>query len=124
LKVRGYIPRGRFIQCNSRRAATVAIDFGIPVLFSKDEEDTAALISVIAKREQADDSKKEINLHGNKTASTLPEQQEYVVSAISEIGPVVAKNLLRHFGSIERIMTASREELMVVELVGQRQQTG
>jgi len=109
----------RQIHPNSIRGAlsTIAIDFGVPVLFTKDEEDTAALISVIAKREQTD-SKKEINLHGTKTASTLPQQQEYVVSAISEIGPVVAKNLLRHFGSVERIMTASREELMVVELVG------
>lgn len=110
----------RQINPNAIRGAlsTVAIDFGVPVLFSKDEEDTAALISVIAKREQADDQKKEINLHGAKSASTLPEQQEYLVSAISEIGPVVARNLLRHFGSVERIMTASREELMVVELVG------
>jgi ERCC4-related helicase len=110
----------RQIHPNAIRGAlsTVAIDFGVPVLFTKDEEDTAALISVIAKREQADDSKKEINLHGNKTASTLPEQQEYLVSAISEIGPVVARNLLQHFGSVERIMKASREELMEVELVG------
>ena len=58
----------RQIHPNAIRGAlsTVAIDFGVPVLFSKDEEDTAALISVIAKREQAGDSKKEINLHGNK----------------------------------------------------------
>jgi ERCC4-related helicase len=110
----------RQIHPNAIRGAlsTVAIDFGVPVLFTRDEEDTAALISVIAKREQASDSKKEINLHGNKTASTLPEQQEYLVSAISEIGPVVARNLLQHFGSVERIMKASREELMEVELVG------
>ena len=110
----------RQIHPNAIRGAlsTVAIDFGVPVLFSRDEEDTAALISVIAKREQANTPKKEINLHGTKSASTLPEQQEYVVSAICEIGPVVAKNLLRHFGSVERIMTASREELMDVELVG------
>lgn len=110
----------RQIHPNAIRGAlsTVAIDFGVPVLFTRDEEDTAALISVIAKREQAGDSKKEINLHGNKTASTLPEQQEYLVSAISEIGPVVARNLLLHFGSVERIMKASREELMEVELVG------
>jgi Fanconi anemia group M protein len=110
----------RQIHPNAIRGAlsTVAIDFGVPVLFTRDEEDTAALISVIAKKEQAGDSKKEINLHGNKTASTLPEQQEYLVSAISEIGPVVAKNLLQHFGSVERIMKASREELMEVELVG------
>ncbi len=97
--------------------AAITIDFGVPIIFSRDEEDTAALISVIAKREQVD-SKREINLHGKKTASTLKEQQEYLVSAISEIGPVVARNLLRHFGSVERIMAASREELMKVELVG------
>ena len=110
----------RQIHPNAIRGAlsTVAIDFGVPVLFSRDEEDTAALISVIARREQANNPKKEINLHGTKSASTLPEQQEYVVSSICEIGPVVAKNLLRHFGSVERIMTASREELMDVELVG------
>ncbi len=110
----------RQINPNAIRGAlsSVAIDFGVPVLFSKDEEDTAALISVIAKREQAVDPKKDINLHGTKSAPRLPQQQEYVVSAISEIGPVVAKNLLRHFGTVERIMTASREELMAVELVG------
>lgn len=112
----------RQVHPNSIRGAltTIAIDFGVPVLFSRDEEETAALISLIAKKEQADDSRKEINPHGNKSASSLPRQQEYVISAISEIGPVVARNLLRHFGSIEKIMTASREELMKVELVGSK----
>lgn len=109
----------RQIHPNSIRGvlAAITIDFGVPVIFSKDEEDTAALISIIAKREQID-SKRDINLHGKKSAATLKEQQEYLVSAISEIGPAVARNLLRHFGSVERIMTASREELMKVELVG------
>jgi ERCC4-related helicase len=97
--------------------AAITIDFGVPIIFSRDEDDTAALINIIAKREQVD-SNREINLHGKKTASTLKEQQEYLVSAISEIGPVVARKLLRHFGSVERIMSASREELMAVELVG------
>lgn len=99
--------------------ASIAIDFKLPIIFSKDEEDTALLINVIATREQIN-SKKEINLHGKKTALTLKEQQEYVVSSIAEIGPVVARNLLRHFGSVERVMTASKEELMQVELVGEK----
>ncbi len=97
--------------------SSIAIDFGVPIIFSKDEEDTAALISVIAKREQID-NKTGINLHGKKTAPTLKEQQEYVISSIPEIGPVVAKNLLQHFGSVEKVMLASREELMKVGLVG------
>ncbi len=97
--------------------SSIAIDFRVPIIFSRDEEDTAALISTMAKREQSD-AKRGISLHGNKTALTLKEQQEYVVSSIPEVGPTVARNLLRHFGSVERIMTASREELMEVGLVG------
>jgi ERCC4-related helicase/ERCC4-type nuclease len=109
----------RQVHPNSIRGvlAAITIDFGVPVIFSRDEEDTAALISIIAKREQID-SKRDINLHGKKTAATLKEQQEYLVSAISDIGPAVARNLLRHFGSVERIMAASHEELRKVELVG------
>ncbi len=109
----------RQVNPNSIRGVltSIAIDFRVPIIFSRDEEDTAALISTIAKREQGD-TKKEINLHGKRTALTLKEQQEYVISSMPEIGPVVAKNLLRHFGSIERVMRASREELMEVELVG------
>jgi len=34
------------------------------------------------------------------------------------VGPRVARNLLRHFGSIQRVMTASKEELRQVALVG------
>jgi len=60
----------------------------------------------------------EPKLHGHKTARTLKEQQEYLVSAIPSVGPAVAKNLLRHFGSVERIMTASQDELQEAELVG------
>ncbi|KCZ73264.1 ERCC4-like helicase [Candidatus Methanoperedens nitroreducens] len=109
----------RQVNPNSIRGVltSIAIDFGVPIIFSRNEEDTAALISTIAKREQGD-TKKEINLHGKRTALTLKEQQEYVISSMPEIGPVVAKNLLRHFGSIESVMRASREELMEVELVG------
>jgi len=109
----------RQIHPNSIRGmlASITIDFKVPIIFSRNEEDTAALISIIAKREQVD-AKREINLHGKKSAATLKEQQEYLVSAISDIGTVVARNLLRHFGSVERVLTASKEELMKVELVG------
>ncbi len=109
----------RQINPNSVRGvlASIAVDFGVPVLFTRDEEDTAALINIMAKREQGDE-KREISLHGRKTSMTLKEQQEYVISSLPEIGPAVARNLLKHFGSVERIMAASREELMEVGLVG------
>jgi Fanconi anemia group M protein len=111
----------RQINPNSVRGvlAAIAIDFGVPIIFSRDEEETAALINIMARREQAGE-KKEISLHGKKTAMTLNEQQEYLISSISDIGPVVSRNLLRHFGSVERVIAASKQELMEVELVGPR----
>ncbi|MDD5615982.1 MAG: DEAD/DEAH box helicase [Candidatus Methanoperedens sp.] len=109
----------RQIHANSIRGmlSSIAIDFGVPIIFSRDEEETAALIAIMAKREQAEE-KRDVSLHGKKTSLTLKEQQEYVISSLPEIGPAVARNLLLHFGSVERVMSATREELMEVGLVG------
>ena len=109
----------RQIHPNAVRGAltAIAIDFGVPILMSKDAEDTALMIAAIARREQQDHGR-EVVMHGKRSAMMLPQQQEYVVSAMPEIGPVVAKNLLKHFGTVAAVMGASREELLEVELVG------
>jgi ERCC4-related helicase len=96
--------------------ASIAVDFGIPIIPSEDQNETASIIAMLAARERKEGH--EPKLHGHKTARTLKEQQEYLVSAIPSVGPAVAKNLLRHFGSVERIMTASQDELQEAELVG------
>jgi len=49
---------------------------------------------------------------------TLKEQQERLVSSTPGVGNAVATNLIRHFGSVERVFAASAEELKEVELVG------
>ncbi len=96
---------------------SIAIDFGVSILYSRDEEETASILKILAKREQTED-KREINPHGKKSASTLAEQQEYLISSISSIGPKAAKNLLLHFGSVEAVMQADIEELKKVKLIG------
>ncbi len=96
---------------------SLAIDFGVSIFYTRDEEDTAALLKVIAKREQIDE-KREVTAHGKKSSRLLSEQQEYVVSAISEIGPKAARSLLKHFGSVEAVMTADYDELLKVKLIG------
>ena len=96
--------------------AAVAVDYGVPIIPTEDQDETASVIALLATREQKEGH--EPKLHGHKTARTLKEQQEYLISAIPNVGPRVARNLLRHFGSIERIMTARQEELQDVEMVG------
>jgi Fanconi anemia group M protein len=99
--------------------ASIALDFSVPIIQTRDEADTASLIYIIAKKEQAP-NKTEVNPHGKKPAASLKEQQEYLISALPTIGIVTARNLLRRFMTIERIVTASKEELMEVEHVGEK----
>ncbi len=96
---------------------SIAIDFGISILYSRDEEETAAILKLLAKREQTE-NKREINPHGKKATSTLAKQQEYLISSISNIGPKAARNLLLHFGSVEAFMKADTEELRKVKSIG------
>ncbi|MEI6102584.1 MAG: DEAD/DEAH box helicase [Methanothrix sp.] len=95
---------------------SVAVDYGVPIIPTEDRNETVAVIALLAHRELREG--REPKLHGHKTARTLKEQQEYLISAISSVGPTVAKNLLKHFGSVEKIMTASSSQLQEVELVG------
>ncbi|AKB85481.1 DEAD/DEAH box helicase [Methanococcoides methylutens] len=97
--------------------ASLVLDFGVSVLYTRDPEDTASLISILAKREQIDE-KREISVHGKKSSMLLSQQQEYVVSSISDIGPGAAKNLLAHFGNIENVMKADEDELTKVRNIG------
>ena len=95
----------------------IAIDFGVSLLYSRDEEETASILKILAKREQTE-NKREVNPHGKRSVSTLAEQQEYLISSISDIGPKAARNLLLHFGSVEAVINADIKELKKVKLIG------
>ncbi len=97
--------------------ASLAIDFGVSVLRTEGETDTTELLATIARREQ-ETRDREVSVHGEKTTKTRAEQQEYVVSSIADIGPITARSLLEHFGSVEAVMTAREEDLLEVDGVG------
>ncbi len=95
----------------------ISIDFSVPIIRTEDERDTAAFLYMIAWREQRKE-KKLPSVHAKKTHMTLKEQQEYIISSIPNVGRAMARSLLRHFGSVEKVMTAPKEELMRVERIG------
>ncbi|SEO60860.1 fanconi anemia group M protein [Halogranum amylolyticum] len=97
--------------------ASLAVDYGASVLRTEDEGDTADLLEVIASREQTK-RERTVSAHGEKSAKTLAEQQEYVVESIADIGPVTAQSLLEHFGSVEAVMIAPKDDLLAVSGVG------
>ena len=97
--------------------ASLAVDFDVSVLRTEGETDTTELLATIAKREQQTRDR-EVSVHGEKTTKTRAEQQEYVVSSIADIGPITARGLLEHFGSVEAVMTATEDDLLEVDGVG------
>ncbi len=97
--------------------ASIALDFNISILYTRDAEDTASLIHIIAKREQTNE-KRPVSAHGKKSSLNVSRQQEYIISSIPDIGPGAARNLLEHFGSIEAIVNADTEKLQQVPLIG------
>ncbi|MBS3099775.1 hypothetical protein J4463_00990 [Candidatus Pacearchaeota archaeon] len=80
----------------------------IPIIFTKDYEDTAEFIKVLYNKKE-NSSEKSANL---KRKSRNPkEQTQYIIESFPGIGPKNAKKLLEHFGSIKNIINASKEEL-------------
>ncbi|MDD5111182.1 MAG: DEAD/DEAH box helicase [Candidatus Altiarchaeota archaeon] len=111
----------RNIHPNAVRGALAAIatSFGIPVIPSQDEEDTAGLLLAIAKREQ-EYEKKEVSLRGEKKPMTNSERQQYVIESLPNVSAVLAKRLLERFDSVQNVMNAPEDELMKVDGIGDK----
>ncbi|ASJ15611.1 DEAD/DEAH box helicase [Thermococcus chitonophagus] len=99
--------------------AAVTVDFGVPVIFSSNPEETAQYIFLIAKREQ-EEKEKEVRIRSEKKALTLAERQRLIVEGLPHVSATLAKRLLRHFGTVERVFTASEAELMKVDGIGEK----
>ena len=96
--------------------ATIAVSFKIPILYSQNPKDTAYLLASLAKREQSEE-KQAFTYHAAKPLS-LKEQQEFIVGSLPGIGGILSKPLLKHFGSVKKVITASEDDLKEVELIG------
>lgn len=97
--------------------ASISLTYRIPILYTRDAKETAKFVYQIAKREQQG-SDREIRLRIGRKGLTLGEQQQYIIEGLPLVGPTLAKSLLEHFGSIQKLMNASKEELEKVEMVG------
>lgn len=98
---------------------TIAVDFGVSLLFTQDEHETAKNVRSLARREQEENNQK-VNPHTKKETDSMEDIQEYIVSSIPGVGPVTAEDLLREFKTIQSIANADTESLMSVDGVGEK----
>ena len=102
--------------------ASIALDFGISIIPTRNAQDTAAMIKRIAIREQSGE-KTPIQIRTDKKPVNLWEQQLFIIESLPNIGPVNAKNLLEHFGTVANIINASESQLQEFEGIGKKTAT-
>ncbi|PKP51780.1 MAG: hypothetical protein CVT90_02960, partial [Candidatus Altiarchaeales archaeon HGW-Altiarchaeales-3] len=97
--------------------ATLAVNFKISIIQTQNEEDTANLLAIIAKREQVDEMRT-VAIRGEKPVMSLIEKQRFIVESLPNVSGVLAKRLLEHFGSVQNVVNANEDELREVEGIG------
>jgi Fanconi anemia group M protein len=95
---------------------TIALDFQIPIIPTKNYKDTAAFLENIAKR--LEKSRKPISLLTKTKPVATKELQEYIIASLPGIGPTISKNLLKEFRTIKNIMNADEKDLQKVNKIG------
>ena len=96
---------------------SIVVDYGIPIITTKDPKETADFLTIMAKREQREGDKA-VAIRGEKWAMSPSEQQQFIVEGFPNVSAVLAKRLLEYFGSIKAIANASEDDLTEVNGIG------
>jgi len=96
------------VNANSIRGflLSILLKHKIPIIFTKNSEDTAKFISVLSKKKT-----KEFPLNIRKKSLNKKERLQFIIEGFPGIGPKTAKKLLTKFKTIKNIINASQEEL-------------
>lgn len=110
----------RKIHANAIRGfiSSITLDFKIPIIRTKNEEDTVNYLIQIAKREQ--ETKKTIRIRNWNNSQSLEQQILNIISMIPNLGENHSKKLLNYFKSIKNISNTSIEELKKIEGIGDK----
>ena len=99
--------------------SSVISDFGCALFFTRSVSATAEMVFSLAKHEQIAKDQP-LSIYAKRKALTLSDQQRAVVEALPNVGPTMAKALLKYFDTVENIMTAPESELREVDNMGEK----
>lgn len=86
---------------------SILLKYDVPIIFSKDYEDTAKFLVLLAKKQE----KAHESVRAKKKSLSKKEQLQYILEGFPGIGPAAAKKLLKKFKTIKNIVNASQEDL-------------
>ncbi len=88
---------------------SVVVDFQIPLVYSKDEDETAKFLILMAKKFEK--VKQDYSIRQTRNLKTINEQKQFILEGFPGIGPVTAKKLLEKFRSLNEIFQANEDQL-------------
>jgi len=86
---------------------SIVLKWKMPLIFSKNSEDTARFISVLARKKES----AEMPLNVSKRILNKKQQMQFVLEAFSGIGPKNAKKLLEKHKTLKNIFNLSIEQI-------------
>ncbi|ABN57347.1 MULTISPECIES: DEAD/DEAH box helicase [Methanoculleus] len=98
--------------------AAITVDMGVALIRTRDADDTADTLYVLAQREGSERGERKV--HPKKSYRSVREEQEYALAAFPNVGLKSARLLLEHFGSLKAIVDAEPEELAAVHGIGEK----
>lgn len=96
----------------------ISVIEGVNIVYSRDVSDSASFIEIMTRHAQ-EGLTYEIPLRGGKPKA-LSILSQFAVEGLPGCGPGTAKKLLAHFGTVERIFSASADQLCEVKGVGRK----
>jgi Fanconi anemia group M protein len=116
---------GQFSNLRLGRKAVVGaivslyVNYGIEVIRSEGKAETVEIISSIARHEN-EGKRGEPSLKNGIKANTTKQLQLRIIGNLPGVGPLISASMLRHFGSIRSIANSSKEELTMVDKLGNK----
>jgi ERCC4-related helicase len=99
--------------------ASVIISYGIPIIWTKNQAESARMLYTMARREQSEREVR-ISIRGEKKPLSIKEMQEFIVAGLPSVDTVLATRLLNTFKNVEGIFTVSKKQLMEVKGIGEK----
>lgn len=97
--------------------ASIILDYEIPIIMTKDEEDTAKTIYWLSKKEQIE-SERPIGIKGKKKPKDIKKLQEHIISGFPGVSTKISKRILEKFGNIKNFANTTEGELVKIDGIG------
>jgi len=98
---------------------SIGLNYRIPIFFTKNQKETALFLYIMSKKEQVSSGNySDQKLRFSKTKMSVTQWQLFIVQSFPDVGPTLAKSILKEFKSIKNIANAEKDALLNIEKLG------